>query len=55
MIHDRIPEIREDFTITVLRADGTQSSASYDQDQPVDEAKLDALAKEITNERRRTD
>ena len=64
-MNDKIPEITEEFTMTVTRADGITESDSYAKDQRVfgvitnvtDQffVKLNVLAKEILNERRRTD
>ena len=65
MIEDKIPEITEEFTLTVQRADGITECDNYMKDQRVfgtitnetDQffVKLNVLAKEILNERRRKD
>ncbi len=56
MIEDKGPEIREDFSITVKRANKTEELyVSEDGIEPARllETKIEALAKEVLNERRR--
>ena len=58
MIHDQLPEITEEFTLTVTKADGTVKTME-EKNQKTHSAefdsKLDSLAKEVLNERRRKD
>lgn len=55
MIHDRLPEITEEVVMTVTRADGNQEVSVSKDKAPgnAPAAKLDMLAKEIIDERRR--
>jgi hypothetical protein len=51
MIEDKIPEIVEEFTMEVKRADGSSQTSAYKSDKPLPEPgqadKIDALAKEV--------
>lgn len=50
MIDDKIPEIVEEFTMEVKRADGSSQVSAYKRDKPLLEPqtdKIDALAKEV--------
>lgn len=55
MIHDRLPEITEEVVMTVTRAGGEEEISVSKDNAPGDApaAKLDMLAKEIIDERRR--